>query len=129
MPQNQQSGAAANSWGRECAKSIAQAIGAQMIDENSNEAILNGEHVGIHCAGKRTKSIGASTQMLAHIVAVLGAFEQDEGAFDVYRLPSGTFQSRMRPTASHGPSHGRVGIVSRKDFEEEGDFLGTFEIG
>jgi len=91
-----------------------------MIREASNEALLNGEHVTIHCAGKNTTSVGVLYEHLERVQLVLGAFQHKNGSFDVYALPADEYQRHMRDSRSTGPSGGRVGLVTKKAFVEHG---------
>ena len=100
MPQDRQSGAAANKYGRETALKIAHLLGARMIDMNSNECILSGEQFVIKCARWKTQDIGVSYKMLEHLDGIIGAFETEDGSYDLYRLDLTVFKSSMRPTRS-----------------------------
>ena len=51
--QDRQTGAEANHYGRDCGKRIAVELGAVMLSDNSNECLLNGERVALHCARGR----------------------------------------------------------------------------
>ncbi len=81
MPQDRDSGAAANQWGRETARYIASQIGATMQSRASNEALLNGQNVVIKCAAPATNSVGVTYKMLEKLDAVIGAFQSDDGSF------------------------------------------------
>jgi hypothetical protein len=120
MPQDRESGARANQYGRECGKKIIEAIGAKAVKRGSNECELNGELLSVHCARRDTDSVGVTFKALDRIAGVLGAFEQEDGSYVVWRMPAGRYQSLMRDTRSRGPSHGRVGIVKKADFERRG---------
>lgn len=120
MPQNRESGARANEYGRECGKKIMDAIGAKSVKRGSNECELNGELLSVHCARKTTDSVGVTHKALDRIAAVLGAFEQDDGSYLVWRLTAEQYKAVMKATRSTGPSHGRVGMVKRVDFERLG---------
>lgn len=120
MPQDRQSGARANQYGRECGKKIMEAIGAKSVKRGSNECDLKGELLSVHCAQKNTDSVGVTYKALDRISAVLGAFEQDDGSYLVWRLTADQYKAVMKETRSKGPSHGRVGIVKRVDFERLG---------
>lgn len=91
-----------------------------MTRPGSNEAVLNGTAVAIHCAGKNTTSVGVLYEHLERVQLVLGAFQHKDGSFDVYQLPVATFEEHMRDSASRGPSGGRVGLVSKKVFMDAG---------
>lgn len=50
MPQDQQSGAKANHFGRTTVRQIMQKLGTAPLDPNSNECLWNGKRVVIKCA-------------------------------------------------------------------------------
>lgn len=86
MPQDRNSGAAANRWGRETARQIASRIGATMQIRASNEALLDGQKVVIKCAAPATDSVGVTYKMLEKLDAVIGAFQLDDGSFDLWSV-------------------------------------------
>lgn len=120
MPQDRESGARASQYGRECGKKIIAAIGAKSVKLGSNECDLNGELLSVHCARKATDSVGVTYKALDRISAVLGAFEQDDDSYLVWRLTAEQYKRVMKETRSKGPSQGRVGIVKRAEFERLG---------
>lgn len=115
LPQDRESGAAANKFGRETARKIAKAIGAKMVETNSNRCTLDGRNLVIKCARLKTSYIGLSYKMLDQIEGIIAAFENERGAYDLYQLKAAGMMSRLRPTASTGPAAGRVGLL-RKSF-------------
>lgn len=128
MPQVHQSGAEGNAFGRRAAPKIAHALGATMTRRGSNEATLAGRRIVIKCARLRTQSVGVSYQMLPSLDAVVGAFQRDDGAFDVFSLDSQIYREHMTDTRSRGASAGRVGIVPKHVFTAEGESIGTVRI-
>ena len=125
MPQNQDSGAAGHSFGRQTAPRIAHAIGATMRGDTSNEADFNGQRVVIKCAGQKTQSVGVTYLMLERLDAIIAAFEQSDGAFEVISLPADIYRQRMTETRSRGASAGAVGIVTKSVFISEGRPIST----
>jgi hypothetical protein len=123
--QSQETGAAANAYGRETAQSLARAIGAASTSSTSNEFELNGASVTIRCAHTKTTSVGVTLLMLDRVSKVLGAFEDEHGRYSVYALSSETFKNHMRPTRSRGSAAGKVGLVSRTVFEQFGSALAS----
>lgn len=128
MPQDKETGAAGNQFGRTTAPLIARAIGAQMLGTQSNEAELDGERIAIKCARAGTPSVGVSYLMLRRIGRVLGAFEQLNGSFCIYSLTVDEYSRAMTPTKSKGPSAGRVGLVRRAVFEAKGTKVATIHV-
>jgi|SRR5271165_1762403 len=130
MPQDRQSGLRASRYGKECARRIAAAIGAQMVGRKSNECTWNGQRAVIHCAHHNTSSIGVLYHMTPRLDAVLGAFQDESGAYRVMRLPIERCIPVMKakPTQSRGASAGRVGKIPRKILEGEGQLVAVVQI-
>ena len=120
MPQDQETGAAGDAFGRLTAPLIAQAIGATMHGNTSNEADFDGQRVVIKCARQKTQRVGVTYLMLEHLDAIIAAFERSDGAFEVISLPAEAFRQRMTETQSRGASAGAVANVSKKVFINEG---------
>ena len=120
MPQDKESGAKANQYGLDCGKRIMSAIGASNTKPGSNECSLNGELLSVHCAHKDTDSIGVTYKALEKISAVLGAFEQEDGSYVVWKMPKARYEDLMTATRSLGTARGKVGIVKKSDFERIG---------
>jgi hypothetical protein len=128
MAHDRQSGLEASRYGHRCARAISKAIGAEMVGKKSNECIWKGQQVVIKTARSQTTSVGVLYNMVDRIKAVLGAFEQDDGSYRVMELPIERCAAIMRPTRSQGRSAGRVGMIDRKVFEDEGRLVGIVEI-
>jgi hypothetical protein len=120
MPQDRESGAKASQYGLDCGRRIIEAIGGKSAKQGSNECLLNGELLSVHCARKDTDRVGVTYKALTRIAAVLGAFEQEDGSYLVWRMPKDQYKKRMSNTHSRGPSQDRVGMVKRVDFERYG---------
>ena len=128
MPQDRISGADANAYGRETARKIATAIGAIPISETSNEFELDNRKITIRCARKKTQNLGAPYQLLERINAVIAALEQENGEYELYEISPDKFKQNMRPTRSTGPSGGRVGLVKKSIFINEGKFISQIKL-
>jgi hypothetical protein len=120
MPQDKESGAKASRYGLDCGMRIIEAIGAERVKRGSNECSLDGELLSVHCARKKTDRVGVTYKTLARLSAVLGAFEQEDGSYLVWRLPRDQYEKLMTNTRSLGPSKNRVGMVKQIDFERYG---------
>lgn len=123
MPQDRESGAEANRFGRESGETIIAALGAKKVKAGSNECIFRGRRVSLHCAHKGTNSVGVTKLCLRRLDAVLAALEQEDGSFHVLELPAAQYAKHSRPTRSRGPSAGRVVLVRRAIFEEHGELI------
>ena len=129
MPQDQQSGVEADNFGRENAVRIAGAITARLLARGrTNEAIFQGRKTVLKSARKKTTSVGASIKMLERLDSVIAAFELPNGRWTVVELSASDFARNQRPTKSTGSSAGKVGIVAKKVFLEQGQPLGTFRL-
>lgn len=111
MSQNRASGAAADEWGRQTARALAQQLGATKLSLRSNECLLEGKRLVIKCAAPDTDSVGVTFKMLDRLDEVVGAFQRDDGAFDLWSLAPSVFKKDMRDTRSRGASAGKVGLV------------------
>jgi hypothetical protein len=120
MPQDRKSGARASQYGRDCGKRIIEAIGGKSVKAGSNEFSLGEETLSVHCARRNTDRVGVTYKALDGVSAVLGAFEQEDGSYVVWRMPKEKYQQLMTNTRSLGPSQNRVGMVKRVDFERYG---------
>jgi hypothetical protein len=128
MSQNRESGARANEYGRITARRIAQRIGAKSSSKTSNEFELDGRKVTIRCARFATNDFGVTYKMLKRIDAILGALEQENDAYEIYELSPKIFQKFMRATRSKGPSAGKVGIVNKSVFVNNGTHFGSVNV-
>lgn len=101
-----------------------------MLGKKSNEAVWNGQRVVIHCAHRKTTSVGVLYHMTPRLDAVLGAFQDGDGSYRIMRLPIERCIPIMKakPTQSRGASAGRVGKIPRRIFEEEGQLVATVQI-
>jgi hypothetical protein len=95
---------------------------------SSNECRYNGLRAVIKCAGAATKSVGVTYKMLDRLEIVIGAFECEDGTFELWSLSPAQFRSSMRATRSQGASAGKVGIVARQAFAQIGRSLGRVAI-
>lgn len=128
MSQNRASGAAADEWGRETARALAQQLGATKPTLRSNECLLDGKRLVIKCAAPGTDSVGVTFKMLDRLDEVVGAFQRDDGAFDLWLLAPSVFKNHMRDTRSRGASAGKVGLVRKDVFQSKGKSLGRVRL-
>ena len=128
MSQTSLTGAQASSWGLRCGRALAVLLGASNPHGNSNKCELNGQMVVMKCAHFRNDKVGVSYHMLEQLDAVIGAFEDANGRYDVWSLSSDMYRNEMTGTRSTGPSAGKVGVVTKRVFQSHGSFLGRFEI-
>ncbi|MBE9569355.1 MAG: hypothetical protein IMF11_01900 [Proteobacteria bacterium] len=124
MPQDRESGARAVEFGLQTARKIAQKLGGRKIGSpRSNEYEVSGRKIVIKCARFTTNSVGVPYQMLDRVAAILGSFESENGSYEIYEMKPGVYREYMRPTRSTGPSAGRVGIVRKSTFLDQGKLL------
>lgn len=76
------------------------------------------------CA-KEDGSRRVTYKALDRISAVLGAFEQEDGSYLVWRMPKSEYEKRLTNTRSCGASRDKVGMVKRVDFERYGTRFAT----
>ena len=128
MPQDRESGARANRYGRETAIKIADAIGATSISKTSNEFKLEGRKITIRCARHSTNDLGVTYKMLERIDAIFAALEQENGMYELYEISPNMFEENMRETRSKGAAAGKVGLVRKSVFIDEGEFIRSVRI-
>lgn len=128
MPQDRETGAAANEWGRETARRIAAKIDASAPRGSSNECLLDGDRIVIKCARMGTSSVGVTYKMLDRLDGILGAFETENGTYDLFLLTPEEFREHMTPTRSRGASAGRVGLVAKAFFLALGESRGSVRL-
>ena len=123
MPQDRETGARANEYGRETAKKIAVNIGAESISKISNEFELQGRKITIRCAKFSTNDLGVTYKMLERIDAIFAALEQENGNYKLYEISPAMFKKNMRETKSKGSAAGKVGLVRKSVFANEGKLV------
>jgi len=124
MPQDQESGARAVEYGLQTAREIAQELGGTKIgNSRSNEYEVSGRKIVIKCARINTKSVGVPYQLLDRVAAIFGSFQNENGSYDIYEMAPDIYRKNMKPTHSTGPSAGRVGMVRKTTFLDQGKFL------
>lgn len=128
MPQNRESGARANEYGRETARKIAEKISAKSISKISNEFELQGRKITIRCAKHSTNDLGVTYKMLERIDTIFAALEQEDGKYEIYEISPSMFEKNMRETRSKGDAAGKVGLVRKSVFVNEGEFICSVEI-
>jgi hypothetical protein len=130
MPQDRKTGAKANQFGRDMARKVAKAMGAELIRKGSNEAEYKGKRVVIKCANARTDSLGVSYKMIKRLDSVIGAFVQEDGRHvDLVSVAASIVKDNMAPTKSKGASAGKVGIVKNRVVHDKGRKIGTIIVG
>jgi hypothetical protein len=127
MTQDRASGAAAREWGIKTARALAEKLGATRPTGSSNECRLEGSRVVIKCAAPATDSVGVTFSMLDRLDAVVGAFQRDDGAFELWSMAPAVFKRHMRDTRSKS-AVGRMGLVKRDVFQTKGRALGKVRL-
>jgi len=129
MPQDRAIGAFADKFGRDNARHLAVVLKAKLIFPTaSNEALFRGKKTVLKSCKRGTTQVGVSYRMLEHLDTVIAAFEGEDGKWTVFELLAERFRREERETASRGSSAGKVGVVSKKLFQAQGEGLGTFAL-
>lgn len=111
------------------AKRIAEKIGAEKVGKDrSNEYRIGNKRIVIKCARTTTNSVGVPYHMLDRLSAIYGSFETENGTYDLYEMNPATYRKNMSPTRSTGRSAGRVGIVRKSSFLDQGKFIMNLDI-
>jgi hypothetical protein len=121
VPQDRESGAAGDRFGRKTAPLVAARIGATMLGRGrDNTADYEGKRAVIKAARQRTTSVGVTYSMLDNLDVIVGAFEEESGEFTIYALDAAFYRDHMRPSRSLSHRKNKVGKVSRRLFEDHG---------
>ena len=128
MVQDRRSGAAASEWGHATARAVAEKLGAAGMTQRSNECRLGAMRIVIKCAHVGTRSVGVTYRMLETLDQIVGAFERNDGSFELWSVSPDQFKSNMRETRSQGPSKRKVALVERSVFERYGKSLGCLNL-
>jgi hypothetical protein len=118
MTQDQRKGAEADRYGRGCAASLAEKIGARKSG-NGNQYRYENEQVVIKCARGRNRETGVSLHMMETLAAIFGAFEHPGARYRILRPSAKQFRDNMRIRSGGRPA-GKEGLVKRSVFEREG---------
>jgi hypothetical protein len=125
MPQDKETGATANRFGRENAARVAKKIGAQLIDQRiSNEASFEGKRTVIKSAKMKTPYIGVLYKVLARVQSVIAAIEVERNSYTILELSAEKFGEVQRPRTCNPAT----GLVHRRAFLAEGRQLGQFTL-
>ena len=124
MPQDTVSGSEANIYGHKTARLIADRIGAVSVSDNSNEFAYLGRLVTIRCAKRTTTDVGVTFLMLERVDCIIGAFEKDDGAYQLIEMTPALYKLEMRDSKQEG----KVGLVRRTTFEKRGHVMATVSI-
>ena len=128
MPQDKESGATAAKWGRDTARQLIEKLGAKPLSNISNEALLDDELIVVKCAKANTDTVGVTFIMLARVSRVFGAFQQSDGSFDIWSLPSSIYSKHTRESVGRGTSAGKYGLVRRDTFHSLGNHIGIVRL-
>jgi hypothetical protein len=128
MPQDSESGARAAQYGKETARKIGETIGAISTSNLSNEFRHKGRLVTIRCAHKTNYRFGTPYNILDRVDAIIGAYEKENGQYELYEITPLQYRENMTDTKSTGRSAGKVGMVSRSYFKKEGKLIGPDDI-
>jgi hypothetical protein len=128
MPQDNQSGATANAFGRSAAEIVAREIGATLEGRTSNKARFDQKIVVIKCAKLRNNNIGVTFKMQGAVHEIVAAFEVTSGLFEVFTLPINIFIDHQRQSKSGGEGAHQVGQVSKAVFLKHGKFIKSVSI-
>jgi hypothetical protein len=99
-----------------------------MTGQTSNEATIDGKTVVIKCAASGIDSVSVTFKMLDRLDSIIGAFQLDDGSFELWSLSPERFRNGMCDTRSRGSAAGKVGMVRRGSFEKSGRLLARIRL-
>lgn len=74
------------------------------------------------CSSKN-KRCWSNVQNVKRIDAVIAAIEQEDGDYELCEISPKKFKQNMRGTKSKGAAAGKVGLVRKSIFHNEGKFV------
>jgi hypothetical protein len=119
MPQDRESGAAANEYGHKMAAIVAADIAAISVKANANEFEHKGRRITIRSARKSTDSVGVLSDMLDRVEAVIAAFQRNDGDYNLWELPTPAYRAASRQATNND----HVLLVKRDVFRTCGSFI------
>lgn len=125
MPQDRDSGTAAQRWGLAMGKRLAHLLGAKQLRRGSNEVLWNGRTAVIKSCRATNSSFGITAAMLPRLNCALVGIEEEGGGFTVHELPIAAFTTGMRDSRS-GKANGSVKLQTRAAVERHGKRVARF---
>ena len=124
MPQDRNTGAAANDWGHAMAQKVATYLGASIIgNKTSNEANWKGKPISIKSAKIRNTLIGVILPILGRVQSVVAALQESDGTFALFEVTSEWYSDNMRIPANKP----NIGMVSCDLIRSNGKALGIMK--
>lgn len=123
MPQNKETGAAANRFGKQAAGKIAGLLGLKRLSNVSNEVLYQGRRAVIKSAHLGNGYIGVTLNMLERVEIIIAAFENTDAHYELYSLGVETYKRHYRIGY-----HESIALVLKKVFMEEGTYIKTLKI-
>lgn len=101
-------------------------VGAQMLSAYSNEVIWDGRRAVIKAAALKNDSIGVTAKMLPRLDDVYGAFEDELGNVELWKITPDIFRrvSRDSPSARNRGTDTR--LVRKREIFERGVLVRQF---
>ncbi len=120
MPQDRNSGAEANAFGKRMGETVAKKLGAEKIGADGNEFLWQGKRITIRSAHKNNCYVGSLYTMLERVDSVLAALETDlRDEFQVWELDTKTFLKHAKQQVKNP----LIAQVSTKIFQKNGDLI------
>jgi hypothetical protein len=129
MGQDRESGAAGRTYGLNMGRRIAELLGAVKVRANSNEVTWASRRAVIKAAKPKNDSIGVTAAMLPRLDDIYGAFEDENGNVDLWKIAPALFErlSRDSPSARNRGTDTR--LVRKRDILEQGTLVRRFSKG
>ena len=120
MPQDRNTGAEANAFGKRMALIVANDIGAQKCHSKGNEFSWQGKQITIRSAHRGNSYVGALYSMLDRVDAVLAALETTvRDQFQVWEIDTQSFLAHSKPQAKNPD----IAQVPTKVFSQDGKLI------
>lgn len=127
--QNASSGREAAKWGSATGPTIGTKLGFTRVSTNSNEFWdTNGHRLSIRCARGDNNQIGLLNDMRDRIDYVIGAFEADDGGFDLYKISAASWTEYARPGSPGSKAGSKLTLLTKTRLVQFGMPIGRVHI-
>jgi hypothetical protein len=127
--QNAESGREAAKWGSTTGPKIAAKLGFTRLSATGSEfKDSKGQRVSIRCARRGNNQVGLLNDMRDRIDYVIGAFEAEDGGFDLYKASVALWAKHARPGSPGSRMGSKLTLLTRGRLEQFGTSMGRIHI-
>ena len=130
MTQTKDSGSEANKFGRANAVKVSNFLETSLISKISNEIEFEGDLYVIKSTRRGNNSIGVTKTMLERLNGIIGAFENENGEYELHKLKLEDFfgsKNDSRSLSHKTKTGSKVIKISTKDIVKYGYYMGNMK--